>query len=130
MIAIIYIRLGHKVIPESGELQLAEWRKHIQKIDVRKDKDFEDVVQLISTFVDEARKESLIIYLAYILAQRSVPQEKAEEALASLINYSAAQSTPIFPWDENYILAQERSRRTKLLSESLELIDNLISGTC
>jgi hypothetical protein len=94
---------------------------------VRKDKDFEDVVQLISTFVDEARKESLIIYLAYILAQRSVPQEKAEEALASLINYSAAQSTPIFPWDENYILAQERSRRTKLLSESLKLIDNLIS---
>jgi len=126
-IAAMYIRLGRKIVPESRDLQLAEWRKHIQVIDVTKDRNFEEVVYLIDTFIEGAKKDPLIVYLAYMLAQRSVPRNEAEKALAKLINYPSTRfDSPIFSWDANYLLAQERSERLKLLKESLELIDNLM----
>jgi hypothetical protein len=128
IVGVAFLNLKDKISPKAQSLQLTEWKKHIQIVNINRDEKFDEVLSLINAFVFESRKEPLIIYLAYELAQRSIPRQDAEKVLAKLINYSEPQTNSLmFAWDVNYSLTQERSKRMKILNESLDLIGNLLS---
>ncbi|MEM2153158.1 MAG: hypothetical protein QXI11_05690 [Thermoproteota archaeon] len=124
-----YMLLRREIIPESKDLLPADWRKHVQVVDITKDSDFEEATRIINAFVESSKKEPLVVYLIYMLAQKSIPREEAEKALAGIINYSSPYYKPtIFSWDLNYILAQEKLERLKCVKETLTAIDKIMSS--
>jgi len=126
-VAFVYLKLRGQLAPEPRELQLAEWKRHIQVIDTTKDRHFEDVVRIIDGFIQDSRKDQIVLYLAYALAQRSVPRQMAEIALAELINYSSPQTDQLlFSWDTAYVSNTERAKRLEVMRESLKTIDRLM----
>lgn len=129
IILYVYLRLRREIIPESKDLLTADWKKHVQEVSIVEDKDFEELTRVINAFVENSKKESLIVYLAYMLAQKSISREEAEKALSTIINYSPVQrKSIIFSWDLNYISVQERLERLKCLKETLSTIDVIMSS--
>jgi len=126
-VAVMYMRLRGQIAPRSRDVQLAEWRKHIQVVDTNRDSNFDEVVRLIDSFVSDSKKEPLVVYLAYALAQRSVSRLGAERALADLIAYPEPHpSSLMFSWDANYLANREKMKRLEILEESLKQIDRFM----
>jgi hypothetical protein len=126
-VAVTYMKLRGQIAPRSRDVQLAEWRKHIQAIDTNRDADFDEVVRLIDSFVSDSKKEPLVVYLAYALAQRSIPRQGTEGVLANLIAYSEPHPPSLmFSWDVNYSVNREKMKRLDILEESLKQIDHLM----
>jgi hypothetical protein len=127
-VAVTYMKLRGQIAPRSRDVQLAEWRKHVQAIDTNRDADFDEVVRLIDSFVSDSKKEPLVVYLAYALAQRSISRQGTEGALTNLIAYSESHPPSLmFSWDVNYSTNREKMKRLEILEESLKQIDHLMS---
>ena len=78
-----------------AEAQLGDWIKHVQEISVYKGDRFVGFTEMINDFIEQGRRDRLLVKLAMFLKENGVEDEEISLMLSDLINYEDAKK-PFF----------------------------------
>lgn len=108
------------------------YEQHVRKSPLATSSEDEALVDAVNEFLRRGRKDKLIAYTAYALAQCSVDYEEVVRMLGRLINYQPPQYTGIWPWEvrglEQSVRMDIEARRA-IVAEILDMITKCTKTT-
>lgn len=114
----VYSGVKSKISEEyAPPLDIASWKRHVQKIGYRGDPDLEEIRYLQSLFVNEGVRDPILVFLTVLLAKNDYPQKGIAYLLHPLINYED-KGVPLiaFDWEKKRILKKNREARMKIMN--------------
>ncbi len=125
VVAALIYRRTHKGIQASAmaEAQLGDWMKHVQEVSTYKGGRFVRLTEMINDFVEEGRRERLLVSLSTFLHENKVGDEKISLLLSDLINYEDAKK-PVFSirGRSSVMDVKNKTQRSKVLKKTLSNI--------
>jgi hypothetical protein len=107
-------------------VEIGSWAKHIQDLSATKGKALEDFTEIIRGFINEGKKDRLLVKLFTFLDENKASEEEITRILSNLINYED-EAPPNFSkrGTSDKVKKQNQERRTELLSHTVGEIDNM-----
>jgi hypothetical protein len=107
-------------------VEIGPWAKHIQDLSPTKGKALEDFTNIIKGFIDEGKKDRLLVKLFTFLDENRASEEEITGILSELINYRDVEP-PNFSkrGTSDKIKKENQEQRTELLSRTVGKIDNM-----
>ena len=122
IVAALIYRRTHKGIRASAvaEAQLGDWMKHIQEVSTYKEGRFVRFTGMINDFIEEGRRDRLLVSLATFLHENKVGDEKISLMLSDLINYEDAKKPAFSMRGRNLVIDMEnKTQRSNVLKKTL-----------
>jgi hypothetical protein len=109
-------------------LQDAEWRKHLQQVANRQDRDFKDRTSMQRAFVTHGHRDALLEYLTLVLDENRLPAGERSRVLRPLVDHEDVK-TPwfLFRWQRRRRLRRNERERQRVLDQIMEGLKDIAS---
>ncbi|WP_460172708.1 hypothetical protein [Vulcanisaeta sp. JCM 14467] len=127
VVSLIGYRLYTAVSRTAEKISERIYEQHVRESPLAASSEDEALTNAINEFLRWGRKDELIAYTAYALAQCDVDYEDVMKVLNSLINYQPPQRTGIWPWEVKNLEQSVRvdmENRKAITAEILNAITN------
>lgn len=107
---------------ESQNLKLGEWTVLTQKITNKKEE-----LEALSDFVEDGKKERLLMLISHILLSNNITYESGKEVIRELVQYRDPEPPKLMStWAAEAVRKENKRNRQKILEKTLKTVEEIL----
>ncbi|MCW4009170.1 MAG: hypothetical protein NWF05_00930 [Candidatus Bathyarchaeota archaeon] len=116
-----YFKMRSNLNQISAPMVLENWGKHKQELNFKTTEEFEKLSQNVDLFLQQGKKNGVLLFLFNFLNDRDVSEYLIETALNDLINYQdPPKARLIFSWEAGFAQEERLQKRKQVLEKTIQ----------